>query len=86
MAARSQAATILGKLSVPELTALVRFARAHGRFWKRNLCDAWANGRDEREDDASDLRRVRNTIGPSGLAKFALNGLIAELSARGGAF
>ena len=87
MAARVKAsAAVLATLGVAELTALIRYARANGRSWKTKLCDAWANGRDEREADASALRRVRNRIGPSGLGKFALNGLIAELSARGGAF
>ncbi|MCJ2098462.1 hypothetical protein [Methylobacterium sp. E-046] len=86
MTARSQASAILSTLGVAELTALIRYARAHGRFWKRELNEAWASGRDEREVDASALRRVRNTIGPSGLTKFALNGLIAVLSAREGAF
>jgi hypothetical protein len=87
MAARVKAsAAVLATLGVAELTALIRYARAHGRFWKRDLCDAWSNGRDEREVDASALRRVRNTVGPSGLMKFGLNGLEAELVGRGGSF
>lgn len=86
MRARTQSAAVLARLGVDELTALIRYARAHGRLWKRDLCDAWASGRDEREVDASALRRVRNTVGPSGLTKFALNGLVVELAARGGAF
>ncbi|MCJ2051681.1 hypothetical protein [Methylobacterium sp. J-070] len=85
MAARTQASAVMATLGVAELTDLIRYARAHGRFWKRELNEAWASGRDEREVDASALRRVRNTVGPSGLMKFALNGLEAELAARGGA-
>lgn len=83
MAARLRSAAVLSMLGVAELTALIRYARANGRFWKTRLCDAWASGRDEREDDAPALRRVRNTVGPSGLMKFALSGLEAELAARG---
>lgn len=82
MATRLRSAAVLSLLGVDELTALIRFARANGRSWKTRLCDAWASGRDEREDDASALRRIRNRIGPSGLMKFGLNGLEAELAAR----
>ncbi len=45
-------------------SALRTFARAHGRYWKRALSDLWTSGRDE-----GVLRRVRNTIGPSGLIR-----------------
>ena len=76
-------ATILSRLAVDELAALVRYARIHGRFWKTHLRDAWATGRDEREDDGPALRRIRNMIGPSGLTTFALRGLEDELAARG---
>lgn len=83
MTARLRSAAVLSTLGVDELAALIRFARANGRSWKSRLCDAWASGHDEREDDASALRRIRNRIGPSGLMKFGLSGVEAELAARG---
>lgn len=59
-------------LPADEVAALLRYAGANGRTWKSKLLDAWMTGRDEREPDAGALRRVRNSIGPSGLMALRL--------------
>jgi hypothetical protein len=52
----------------PEMTAALQaFADRNGRNWKGKLSDAWANGRDEREAGAAELRNVRNQFGPTWL-------------------
>jgi hypothetical protein len=50
-------------LDQAELNALKTFARDHGRNWKSILRDRW-----EHANCSPELQRVRNKIGPSGLA------------------
>jgi len=53
-----------------QLRALEGFARRRGRNWKSVLRLLWATGADEREEDGSLLRQVRNTLGPEWLTSF----------------
>ena len=50
-----------------ELSALQRYANAHGRNWRWFLAAAWESGADEKEIDGVALRLVRNRLGPSWL-------------------
>jgi hypothetical protein len=52
--------------------AVVAFARRHGRYWKRELNNAWLNGSDAREPDGHLLRQVRNQQGPRWLTDYRL--------------
>lgn len=61
----------------PEITqeareALQRFSAKHGRYWKSKLIALWVNGQDDRQEDGGTLRRLRNTIGPTGLQALRL--------------
>ena len=60
---------IFWKLTTEELGALGTFAEKYGPDWKRALNDCWIKGSDVNAiEDGHLLRRVRNKIGPSGLA------------------
>jgi hypothetical protein len=52
------------------LNALKQFAQKHGRNWKSVLREAWMY--DGPWSGTGCLRRLRNTHGPSWLAKFKL--------------
>jgi len=60
-----------------QLAALSAYARKYGNTWKQSLNHAWATGRDAHEPDGHLLRQLRNTFGPSWLAKFRLDGGVA---------
>jgi hypothetical protein len=65
------------KASLDDLTpeqreALLAYAKRNGRHWKVELALAWASGRDEREPEASLLRQIRNSHGPSWLHAITL--------------
>lgn len=53
-----------------QLAAIDRFAADHGRFWKRELRNAWVTGRDLKHPDGALLRQVRNRFGPSWLETY----------------
>lgn len=55
-----------------DLDALRAFAAAHGRCWKSHLRRLWSSGR-----DVGELRRLRNVLGPSGLARISVRPLAA---------
>lgn len=55
-----------------QLARLQQYAAEHGRYWKRDLNDAWQNGADAREQDGHLLRQVRNQLGPQWLQSFRL--------------
>ena len=56
-------------ITTEELGALKEFAEKNGPDWKRALNDCWIKGSDVNAiEDGHLLRRVRNKIGPSGLA------------------
>ena len=54
-------------LTPEELTALQSFAAYAGRYWKQDLRDAWMNA-----SMPGHLHKLRNSHGPSWLAKFKL--------------
>lgn len=54
-------------LTEEELAAVIKYAKANGRSWKNKLRSDWMNCRTE-----GVLHRLRNTHGPSWLAKFRL--------------
>jgi hypothetical protein len=61
-------------MTIPDLTpeqrtALEAFAAEHGRLWKSRLRDQWMNA-----SATPELHRLRNTHGPSWLARFRLPG------------
>jgi hypothetical protein len=63
------------KTATPEQIAALRtFAEMNGRKWKSALLDLWMNGGDVVSIPTGGcyLRQVRNTLGPSWLAKFKL--------------
>lgn len=57
-----------------QLAALQRFARTRGTYWRAQLRRMWEQGyyRGVPEADHALLQQVRNTVGPSGLAKVQL--------------
>lgn len=61
--------TTLNEPTSEQIDALVRYARAHGRCWKADLCADWSAGRDDREPL---LRQLRNHFGPRWLIRFKL--------------
>jgi hypothetical protein len=50
-----------------QLAAIVAYAKAHGRHWKRDLNDAWM-----RAAEPGLLQQMRNQFGPSWLVSFKL--------------
>ena len=62
----------------PMKDALCEYARANGRRWKSKLAAAWTAG----EELGPDLRRVRNVLGPRGLARLSTS-LVVEGSTDG---
>jgi hypothetical protein len=48
--------------------ALVEWKKEHGRFWRARLRQAWLLD----EQTSSEIRQVRNVVGPSGLDKIKL--------------
>lgn len=54
-----------------QVEAIRAYAREHGRTWKRQLTDEWANG-------SPALRWLRNTLGPSGLLALRLADLTPD--------
>ena len=55
--------------------ALRAFAAKYGRTWKQKLRDAWSNAtlyQHIEPHHVAALQQVRNTLGPSGLAKVRL--------------
>lgn len=54
-------------LSRPQLFALERYAKEHGRRWKSQLNHDWMTGR-----TTGTLQQVRNAFGPSWLVRFNL--------------
>jgi hypothetical protein len=63
--------------STEQIEALKEFAVAHGRNWKSALREAWMTGNYEGIEPygntAAYLQQIRNTFGPSWLAKFRLD-------------
>ena len=59
----------LDKLTPEQTHALVAFSRRWGNKWKEHLMERWLNGSYRPEDDIPQLQRIRNTLGPSWLAK-----------------
>lgn len=59
-------------LSETEISALVAYARKHGRKWKSVLRDVWMGMAPY--DDGGTLRNLRNAeyFGPAGLERFRL--------------
>ena len=51
-------------LTPDDIKAISEFARAHGNRWRNALRQLWESGNDE-----GPLRRARNVIGPTDLAK-----------------
>lgn len=51
-------------LTPEDIEAISEFARAHGDRWRNALRQLWETGKDE-----GSLRRARNVIGPTDLAK-----------------
>lgn len=49
----------------PMRQALRNYAAANGRAWRSKLLDAWFQG----HDIGTELRTVRNVLGPSGLLR-----------------
>lgn len=63
-------------LSPEQYRALAFFARdyGHGRRWREALHSCWETGRYYSftpTDERATLQSIRNTLGPSGLAKLA---------------
>lgn len=57
--------------TVAQLIALRAYADEHGRTWKRDLNTDWQYARAQVNGEHSpELQQVRNTLGPSWLAKF----------------
>ena len=54
-------------LTAPEREALAAYAAQRGRNWRSDLRRDWASGR-----ASGDLQRLRNDLGPSGLARVSL--------------
>lgn len=59
-------------LTPDQARAVLKFAKAEGRYWKTYLQNAWISGRDERMQDGGYLRQVRNDFGPSWLKRVKL--------------
>ena len=62
-------------LTPEQATALRAFAAKYGRAWKQKLRDAWTNAtlyQHIEPHHVAALQQVRNTLGPSGLAKVRL--------------
>lgn len=55
-----------------QIEALEQFAAIHGRNWKTVLGNAWMNGNYNGFEKDWLLQQVRNTFGPSWLAKLSL--------------
>lgn len=58
-----------GTLSAGDLQVVAAYAKRYGRTWKAQLCELWLRGEDAYNPA---LRRVRNIVGPSGLAQLSL--------------
>jgi hypothetical protein len=58
--------------SISELSALRRWASAHGRTWKSELIRAWGSHvyGSRPFDDGAQLHGLRNRLGPRWLARF----------------
>ncbi|KKN96135.1 hypothetical protein LCGC14_0170640 [marine sediment metagenome] len=63
---------ISSALTQEQVDALTRFKAAKGRTWKNRLIELWSSGQDASSQDGALLRQIRNTLGPSGLAKLKL--------------
>lgn len=62
----------LQKPTPEQLKALEKFAAIHGRNWKAPLREAWMTGDYDGFKESNYLQQLRNTLGPSWLAKFRL--------------
>jgi hypothetical protein len=60
------------QLTQQQIWALQQFARVHGRTWKSALRARWERGNWLSDEYASDLQTLRNTHGPSWLARFRM--------------
>ncbi len=59
-------------LSVVALAAIVTYAHEHGMQWRSKLRTDWTC--DNKQGNTTELRQVKNIIGPSGLHHFSKNG------------
>ena len=55
-------------ISDDQMSALKNYSEKHGPSWKDKLQTSWMKG----GDHGPELQRLRNTVGPSGLAKISL--------------
>lgn len=63
------------KLTNEQITALMRYATKHGRYWKAALGNAWETGIYSTGDNVPALQQLRNNYGPSWLMKANLKGI-----------
>lgn len=73
LAQRATLETSSGTKRMPneeQLKALNAYKAKHGRYWKRDLMNAWMNGSDANEPDGHLLRQIRNQFGPAWLTRF----------------
>jgi hypothetical protein len=62
----------MNKPNAEQIEALKEWAKLHGRNWKAPLRDAWMDGDYHGFENSHLLQQVRNTFGPSWLARFRL--------------
>ena len=61
-----------GRLSQAALDSIVEYAAHNGVQWRSRLRTDWAC--DNKQGKTTELRQVRNVIGPSGLHHFSKDG------------
>jgi hypothetical protein len=64
--------TIHESLTVQQQNAIEQFICRSGRCWKDALRECWMTGRYPSECDSASLQQIRNTLGPSWLARVKL--------------
>lgn len=65
--------TTTAMLTNDQLQALRSYAKQYGRYWKASLRESWMNGDYSGfQGEPAYLQQVRNTFGPSWLARFVL--------------
>jgi hypothetical protein len=62
LAAQARSEAILARLTPEDRGSLLQFRAQHGRTWRAALREEWRQG-----NDCGWVRRVRNTLGPSGI-------------------
>jgi hypothetical protein len=65
MCTKQRLAAILREMPQRDVDALVKYVSKNGRYWRSHLVHEWESG-------SNNLRRIRNSLGPSGIYKIAV--------------